>query len=135
MSVEASSERGLNASKAMEFLSANQQRLKELFEKLTPLFVALGGAADTLMPYAEAAYAGGARLWAAAQPYHPDELFEAVFGLFLCFFGGRYMITLAAIEAYKMCGWDQTLKYLKIIYEDYLAGEIGLSLACLLSFV
>jgi hypothetical protein len=34
-------------------------------------------------------------IWAALAPYHPEELLEAVFGLFLAFFGGHYVITLA----------------------------------------
>jgi hypothetical protein len=105
----------------MELFTANQQRLTELFQKLTPLFVALGNAADAVSPYVERGVAGAQSVWAKLAPYHPDELFEAVFGIFLCFFGGHYVVTLAAIEAYKLCGWDTTYKYLRIIYDDYLA--------------
>jgi hypothetical protein len=43
----------------------------------------------------------------------------AVFGLFLAFFGSTYLVTLAAIEAYRLCGWEQSYKYLVIIWEDY----------------
>jgi hypothetical protein len=91
--------------KAMELFTANQQRLKELFEKLAPVFSTVSHVADVLAPYAVSAWATGQRTWTALQPYHPEELFEAVFGIVLCFFGGRYVLTLAAIEAYKMCGW------------------------------
>lgn len=114
-------DRSINSQKAMELFTANQQRLTELFQKLTPLFVALGNALDTVSPYVERGVSGAQRVWSQLAPYHPEELLEAVFGIFLCFFGGHYVVTLAAIEAYKLCGWDTTYKYLGIIREDYLA--------------
>lgn len=116
-----SHERSINSQKAMELFTANQQRLKELFEKLAPVFAAIGSAADVAAPHVERAWAGVVHVWALLQPYHPDELAEAVFGIFMCFFGGQYLVTLAAIEAVKLCGWDQFYKYAKLIYEDYLA--------------
>jgi hypothetical protein len=114
-------DRSINSQKAMEIFTANQQRLTELFQKLTPLFVALGNALDAVSPYVERGVNGAQRVWTQLAPYHPEELLEAVFGIFLCFFGGHYVVTLAAIEAYKLCGWDTTYKYLCIIREDYLA--------------
>ena len=38
----------------------------------------------------------------------PWELFEALMGLGLCFFGGGYCASIAAVEAFRMTGWATT---------------------------
>lgn len=57
-------------------------------------------------------------LWTKLEPYHPEEWVPAIFGLFMCFFGGFYFTTFAAIEAYRVCGWETTVEGLWIIKED-----------------
>jgi hypothetical protein len=56
----------------------------------------------------------------AQQPYHPEELIPALFGLFMAFFGGHYFLTFAAIEAYRVFGWKQTIENLRLIHTNYL---------------
>jgi len=43
-----------------------------------------------------------------------------LFGFAMCFFGGHYFLTFAAIEAYRVFGWSQTIENLRIIYANYL---------------
>jgi len=57
-------------------------------------------------------------LWKVLEPYHPEEFAPALFGLFMTFFGGFYFTTFAAIEAYRVCGWETTVDCLYLIYED-----------------
>ena len=50
------------------------------------------------------------QLWDKIQPYQPKLLFPAFFGLIICFFGGDFLTLIAAIEAYKMCGWTYIIE-------------------------
>jgi hypothetical protein len=47
------------------------------------------------------------------------EFAPALLGLFMAFFGGFYFTTFAAIEAYRVCGWQKTVECLKELYEDF----------------
>lgn len=58
-------------------------------------------------------------MWAILQPYKPEELFPALVGLILCFFGGSFMGLIGAVEAYRMCGMDITLKSIADLREDF----------------
>lgn len=51
----------------------------------------------------------------------PWDLFQAAMGLGLCFFGGGYLASIAAAEAFYTFGWTTTRAQLELIYEDALA--------------
>jgi hypothetical protein len=53
------------------------------------------------------------------QPYHPLDLSSAAGGLFLAFFGGRYLLLLAAIEAARQVGFDKFQKHVRVIYDAW----------------
>lgn len=53
------------------------------------------------------------------EPYRLGLLRDAAFGLILCFFGGSYMTLIAAVEAYRMCGWETQLKLINELIEDF----------------
>ena len=48
----------------------------------------------------------------------PIDILEALMGLAMCFFGGTYVASIAAVEAFYMLGWDTTRSALEEIYED-----------------
>ena len=48
----------------------------------------------------------------------PKSLVQMVIGLSLCFFGGQYLMVLAAIEAWNNTGGKDTMNNLKIVYEE-----------------
>jgi hypothetical protein len=39
--------------------------------------------------------------------------------LALAFFGGYFAVTIAAIEAAKMCGWETTMAALRDLHDNY----------------
>jgi hypothetical protein len=49
----------------------------------------------------------------------PEDILYAFFGLMLCFFGGTFAATIAAIEAFRMTGWEQTRSNMLSLYEDF----------------
>ena len=48
----------------------------------------------------------------------PLEVVEALIGLGLCFFGGTYVASIAAAEAFMLCGWDTTQRALDDVYGE-----------------
>ncbi|GFH08096.1 uncharacterized protein HaLaN_03007 [Haematococcus lacustris] len=77
---------------------------------------------NAAVPLIESGIASAKSLAKKLEPYHPQELSTIVFGLMLIFFGGQsphsvllstqaltsllqFPITLAAIEAFRICGW------------------------------
>ena len=36
----------------------------------------------------------------------------------MCFFGGSFLTLIAAVEAYRMCGYDSTIKCINVILDD-----------------
>ena len=91
-----------------------------LAERLAPAMKASMDAALKLVEVVGPAYAEAAKfsVWA----YHnlPLDMLQALTGLGLCFFGGAYCASIAAVEAFTLVGWSTTVSALEEIYEDVL---------------
>jgi len=48
----------------------------------------------------------------------PFELLEALMGLGMCFAGGAYCTSIAAVEAFRMTGWETTRRALRDVYAE-----------------
>lgn len=44
------------------------------------------------------------------RPWRPDLLVPCAAGLVMCYFGGEFSLIISAIEAYRMCGWEESRK-------------------------
>lgn len=53
------------------------------------------------------------------RPYKLDLLLPGLVGLILCFFGGSFLTLIAAVEAYRMVGFESTYNALHQLYEDF----------------
>jgi len=51
-------------------------------------------------------------------PYHPEEWLPIIIGLVLCFFGGCFATTIAAVEAFRVTGYASVKQCLQVIYLD-----------------
>ena len=87
-------------------LNVAQEKVAELVRKLGPLIAALGAALNQLEPYVMQAYRAIMVAWKLIEPYHPEELGGAVFGLFLAFFGGRCDAPFAASDCVSASLFD-----------------------------
>jgi len=75
-----------------------------VFEKLVPVCMATMKAFETAVPYLQKAYDFGREM----NERLPIDCLVALWGLILCFFGGTFPLSIAAYEAFKISGWDQT---------------------------
>jgi len=48
----------------------------------------------------------------------PLNILTMIFGVCLCFFGGTYVASIAAIEAFRQLGWQKVQDELVIVYEE-----------------
>jgi hypothetical protein len=86
--------------------------IRPYMERALPAVVSLGNLVDVAEPYFCAALAYLQYVLALLQPYHPEEFMPAIAGFVLVFFGGNFFTLCAAVEAYRLVGFDDTKKAL-----------------------
>lgn len=74
---------------------------------------------ESLIPIIQAYYEKAVALWKKLEPYRPELLIPSFIGLVMCFFGGNFLTLIAAIEAYKMCGYETTLNCINNLIDDF----------------
>jgi hypothetical protein len=89
---------------------------------LIPYVILLVDLIDKSGPYFAQAYALGLKVWEALQPYHPEQLAPILTGLVLCCFGGSYVTLIAAVEAFRLTGYQRMSAALGIIYQSALTA-------------
>ena len=91
--------------------------VKPAAEALAP---ALGAGANlliALLPYLEMLWNAIYQGYLVVQPY--EGLQTAIIGFVYLFFGGSFMTTIAAWEAFKMCGYNETKRHVLTLYDSY----------------
>ena len=73
----------------------------EYVTKLKPVVEPVFDVLYAILPYFALAGTKMNVAWEMAQPYHPEELGTALLGLLMVFFGGTYLTTIAAFEAFR----------------------------------
>lgn len=48
----------------------------------------------------------------------PEKIFYSIVGLVICFFGGIFPATIAAFEAWRLCGGAEAVGHLKVMYKQ-----------------
>lgn len=98
--------------------TAAQTKLEVLLQGAAPSVVALMKVLDRLSPLFIKLWEGAAKIWKRVEPYKHDWA-PIVLGLLLIFFGGSLPLTIAAIEAFRLTGWDKTKASVMILYQQY----------------
>lgn len=57
-------------------------------------------------------------VWTRVRPYRPGLFLMSMGGLTSCLFGGFFPLTIAALEAFALCGYSTTLASLRKVAED-----------------
>lgn len=97
----------------------NLQNLTQLSEKAGPVFRVIGGVLEQIEPFLEAVSVVVRQIWKVIEPYHPEDLLTAVYGLALVFFGGVFMTLVASFEAAHLFGWDKIRVSTKALYIEW----------------
>ena len=97
----------------------------EYVTKLKPVVEPVFDVLYAILPYFALAGTKMNVAWEMAQPYHPEELGTALLGLLMVFFGGTYLTTIAAFEAFRQCGWERTERHLRILFQNYAKAKIA----------
>ena len=100
------------------FKSQAPESIEPFLEKAAPWVVKLCVLLQEMAPLVTVAYDYWAQLVVLLDPYKVDLLLPAFVGIVLCFFGGSFLTLIAAVEAYRMCGYETSLDAMKSIKED-----------------
>lgn len=87
--------------------------------KAAPIVGQLAENIERLIPVIQAYYLKAMELWKKLEPYKPELLVPSAIGLIMCFFGGSFLTLIAAVEAYRMCGFETTLNCIKSLISDF----------------
>jgi hypothetical protein len=93
--------------------------IRPYLDKAAPLLVAASTGFAMVEPYAVALWVYLQYVWEKLQPYHPEEMFPALAGFVLVFFGGNFFTLCAAVEAYRLVGFADTKKALQKLHKSY----------------
>lgn len=58
-------------------------------------------------------------LYSILKPFRLDLLLPAFMGLIICFFGGSFVTTIAAAEAFRIVGYDSTLQCIRDLSDEF----------------
>ena len=97
----------------------NLDTIRQFQETAAPIFVQLASVLAKVEPMIYTVTETLENVWAFLQPYHPKQLFPALYGLFLVFFGGVYMTIVASAEAAYQFGWDKIQVSMISLYEEW----------------
>lgn len=88
--------------------------LAEYIQKASPLIGIVGAISETLGPLAYRFYAQLYEAWCRL----PKNMSQSIWGICVCFFGGRYCITISAMEAFQAAGGSQMLEYIHELHDQ-----------------
>mmetsp|Transcript_49469 Transcript_49469/g.112282 ORF Transcript_49469/g.112282 Transcript_49469/m.112282 type:complete len:340 (+) Transcript_49469:186-1205(+) len=106
-----------------ELIKAASQSAPEIarpyIAKAAPLIVTVWNGVEACIPFVLLAKAKLEELWELAQPYHPDDLMPALFGLAMVFFGGDFPLLIATMVAFKETGtWKSCGRAMLDIWDE-----------------
>lgn len=93
-------------------------QLRPIVTKIGPLLNAATELYTNGKPYFNKVREIARVAYAKLKPYHPDEWIPIIVGLTLCFFGGCFATTIAAVEAFRAGGYYMAKEHLTAIYDD-----------------
>lgn len=94
----------------------------------------LAGFLEKLQPVIDQVSQNAVKVWTMLQPYHPQDLIPALYGLFLVFFGGVFMTIVASAEAAYQFGWEKINVSLHALYEQWTKASKAFELDNKVSF-
>jgi hypothetical protein len=74
---------------------------------------------EDAIPFIYKLYLLALEYWEKLRPYKPELLIPSLVGFVMCFFGGSYLTLIAAVEAYRMVGFDATYNCIVMLIEDF----------------
>lgn len=93
--------------------------------KASPFVIHAVNGVDAAYPYLVRVVDAGKQGWKFLEPFGPEQYWPLIFGLFMCFFGGAYMLLIAAIEALRMTVWDKLTQSFSVLYNNYSKASVA----------
>ncbi|KAJ1442322.1 hypothetical protein B484DRAFT_442232 [Ochromonadaceae sp. CCMP2298] len=94
------------------------KQIQPYMKKATPYVIKVVDFVELMVPIVLDLYAKANAFWISIQCYKPMLLVPTFVGFVLCFFGGSFVTTIAAVEAWNMCGYASTLECVKMLLEE-----------------
>jgi len=93
--------------------------LKPYISQAIPYVVKGVSCFEATIPLMHSSYEKAREVAILLEPYRLDLLGPGLLGLIMCFFGGSFVTLIAAIEAYRMVGWEHQMLLFRTLSEDF----------------
>jgi len=87
-------------------------------KKVGPILDAAAEVWSKAQPHMKKARVFVQKVYKKVKPYHPEEWIPMIVGLVLCFFGGSFATTIAAVEAFRLTSYSTVKDCLLVLYAD-----------------
>jgi hypothetical protein len=94
-------------------------------DQATPVVLVIANGIDTAYPHVVKINLLAQDAWKQIQPYGPEQYITLALGLFMCFFGGAYMLLIAAYEAVRLTVWQRLSASIKVLYSNYKKAQLA----------
>merc|ERR1712032_871878 len=116
--VNAADERSPKVATIEEWSKKAPEKMRPYILKAAPYLVMAQELFIATLPFLIQAYNFVLWAWEQLQPYHPQELLPVVVGITMAFLGGEFPVLMAAVEAYRQIGWEDTWKAVQHLYAN-----------------
>lgn len=106
-------EKTISSSSALDVAAKYYEKAAPVIDKVTAFMQITG------IPFMIHVYHQLQDLWILLQPYKPELLIPGFCGLIMCFFGGSFPMLIAAAEAYRLVGYESSLKCIRDLNDDF----------------
>lgn len=106
--------------------SFDNEMLKNMQVQVAPIFQVIGTIIETMRPFIDILTSIANNIWQALQPYHPEDLAFALYGLILVFYGGIFMTLVASFEAAHQFGWRRIRIACSALHREWVRVRIAL---------
>lgn len=103
----------------------NLESFRQVQDQAGPFFVSVASVLEKLSPLLNGVYDLLLTVWKTVQPYHPEDLFMAIYGFFLVFFGGVFMTLVASAEAAYQFGWHRIKEPILSLSSEWAKARIA----------
>jgi hypothetical protein len=93
--------------------------LRKHMKTIAPIAGTAFQVVENSIPVVQKAYNKGLEVYEQLKPYKPELLVPSFIGFIMCFFGGSYLTLIAAVEAFRQCGYHEVIASGKIIISDF----------------
>lgn len=97
-------------------------KYKTQIDAAAPYAVKAGELVDMAYPHVRIIFTKVHQFYVQSHSYVPEEAIPLIFGFIICFFGGSYVMLIAAVECVRLVIWERMYEAFHVLVQNYYAA-------------